>query len=81
MTEDVQVRCNMTLAELVEHMQSEPILAEMHEITTNELRTFRSAVYAFISLATSIHEYREKVGDDNNPYLLEAKNAVVEESE
>jgi len=31
--------------------------------------------------ATTVRDYRNRIGDDYNPFLLEAKNATVEDGE
>tara|TARA_R110000824_G_scaffold64572_2_gene168660 strand:- start:3808 stop:4020 length:213 start_codon:yes stop_codon:yes gene_type:complete len=56
-------------------------IEEMHKMTLKELREYQSKLYHHRMDLSSIMEYRERIGDENNPYLLEAKNVVVEESE
>lgn len=50
---------------------------EMHRMTIEELRAYRSNMLTHRADIHTILEYRERIGDDNNPYLLEAKNVVI----
>tara|TARA_R110002020_G_C16059542_1_gene755335 strand:+ start:635 stop:850 length:216 start_codon:yes stop_codon:yes gene_type:complete len=59
----------------------EMTVGEMHKLTLKELRAYQSLLYQYRMDLSSIMEYRERIGDDNNPYLLEANNLVVEDSE
>ena len=59
----------------------EMTVEEMHKLTLKELRAYQSLLYQYRMDLSSIMEYRERIGDDNNPYLLEANNLVVEDSE
>tara|TARA_R110000751_G_scaffold4372_1_gene21383 strand:+ start:2604 stop:2798 length:195 start_codon:yes stop_codon:yes gene_type:complete len=51
---------------------------ELHTMTQDEISTYIRKLYAKVGVARTIAEYREKIGDDNNPYLLEAKNITEE---
>lgn len=55
----------------------EMTVEEMHKPTLKELRAFQSLLYHYRMDLSSVMEYRERIGDDNNPYLLEANNAVI----
>ena len=50
---------------------------EMHRMTIEELRAYRSNMLSHRVDISTILDYRERMGDDNNPYLLEAKNVVI----
>jgi|TARA_Y100000310_G_C19944301_1_gene473960 hypothetical protein len=55
-------------------------IEEMHTMTMEELREYRSMMLSHRCDISTIYDYRARVGDDNNPYLLEAKNATIEPS-
>ncbi len=59
----------------------EMTVEEMHRPLVKELRAFQSLLYHYRMDLSTVLEDRERVGDDKNPYLLEANNLVVEESE
>ena len=52
---------------------------ELHTMTQDEISTYIRKLYKKVGVARTIAEYREKIGDENNPYLLEAKNVTIEE--
>lgn len=54
-------------------------IEEMHQMTMTELRAYRSEMLDHRCDITTILDYRARMGDDNNPYLLEAKNVTIEE--
>jgi len=50
---------------------------ELHTMTQDEISTYIRKLYKKVGVARTIAEYREKIGDENNPYLLEAKNVTT----
>ena len=50
---------------------------EMHRMTIEELRAYRREMLSHRADIHTICDYRERMGDDNNPYLLEAKNVII----
>ena len=54
-------------------------IEELHRMTMDELRAYRSDMLQHRVDISTILDYRIRMGDDNNPYLLEAKNVTIEE--
>tara|TARA_R110002020_G_scaffold184548_1_gene381620 strand:+ start:3530 stop:3727 length:198 start_codon:yes stop_codon:yes gene_type:complete len=54
-------------------------IEELHRMTMDELRAYRSDMLQHRVDISTILDYRQRMGDDNNPYLLEAKNVTIEE--
>jgi len=54
-------------------------IEELHRMTLDELRAYRSEMLQHRVDISTILDYRIRMGDDNNPYLLEAKNVTIEE--
>ena len=52
-------------------------IEELHKMTIDELREYRSKMLDYRCDIHTILDYRLRMGDDNNPYLLEAKNVVI----
>ena len=52
-------------------------IEELHRMTIDELKAYQSSMFSHRCDVSTILEYRMRVGDDNNPYLLEAVNVVV----
>ena len=54
-------------------------IEELHRMTLDELRAYRSEMLQHRVDISTILDYRIRMGDDNNPYLLEAKNVTIEQ--
>jgi len=54
-------------------------IEELHRMTLDELRAYRSEMLQHRVDISTILDYRIRMGDDNNPYLLEAKNVTIDE--
>jgi hypothetical protein len=54
---------------------------QMHTLTRQELEDYYDSLWSAWRRAGVILKYRKLIGDDNNPYLLEAKNVVVMDDE
>ena len=52
-------------------------IEEMHRLTIDEIRAYCTKLMNEWSVANKIRDYRIAVGDENNPYLLEAKNVEI----
>jgi len=56
-------------------------IEELHKMTRQELVDYCNDLFSVWTEATTVRDYRNRIGDDYNPFLLEAKNATVEDGE
>jgi hypothetical protein len=56
-------------------------IEELHRLTMREIQDYTGNLWDLWVKANKIKEYRMAIGDDWNPFLLEANNATVEDVE